>query len=47
MATVSCLVVNIVQNIFFCVFQKNETHTGLEQVVFDDRIFIFSGELSL
>ncbi len=31
MATVSCLVTNILQNIFFCVWEKKETHTGLEQ----------------
>ncbi len=31
MATVSCLVTNIPQNIFFCVWEKKETHTGLEQ----------------
>jgi len=30
-ATVSCLDTNILQNIFFCVQQKKETHTGLEQ----------------
>jgi len=24
-----CLVTNILQNIFFCVWQKEETHTGL------------------
>ncbi len=32
MATVNCLVTDILQNIFFCVQQKKETHTGLEQV---------------
>jgi len=30
MATVNCLVTNIIQNIFFCVQQKKETHTGLD-----------------
>ncbi len=30
-ATVNCLVTNILQNIFFCVQQKNETHSDLEQ----------------
>ncbi len=31
MATVNCLVTNILQNIF-CVQQKKETQTGLEQL---------------
>ncbi len=32
MAIISnCLVTNILQNIFFCVQQKKETHTGLAQ----------------
>jgi len=31
MATINCLVTNIFLNIFFCVQQMNETHTGLEQ----------------
>jgi len=30
MATIYCVVTNIIQNIF-CVQQKNDTHTGLEQ----------------
>ncbi len=30
MATMNCLVTNILQNIFFCVQQRKETHTGLE-----------------
>jgi len=34
---------NILQNIFFCVQQKKETHTGLEQL--DQKLFL--GELSL
>ncbi len=29
MAISNCLVTNILQNIFFCVQQKKETHTGL------------------
>ncbi len=43
MATISCLVTNILHNIFFSVQQKKETHRGLEQVEgeYDDRIFIF------
>ncbi len=32
MATVDFLVNNILQNIFFCVKQKKETRTGLEQL---------------
>ncbi len=32
MATVNCLVTNILHNILFCVQQKKETHTGLEQI---------------
>ncbi len=32
MATVNCLVANILQNIFFCVHQNNEIHAGLEWV---------------
>ncbi len=32
MASINYLVNNIIQNIFFCVQQKKETHTGLEQV---------------
>ncbi len=31
MATISCLATNILQNIFFCVQQKKETHTDLKQ----------------
>ncbi len=31
MATTNCLLTNILQNIFFCVQQMKETHTGLEQ----------------
>jgi len=29
--TIDCLVTNILRNIFFCVQQKKEIHTGLEQ----------------
>ncbi len=32
MATVNCLVTHILQYIIFCVQQKTETHTGLEQL---------------
>ncbi len=32
MATSNCLFTNILQNIVFCVQQKKETHTGLEQL---------------
>ncbi len=28
---VNCLITNILQNIFFCVQQKKETHTGLKR----------------
>ncbi len=31
MANSNCLVTNNLQNIFFCVQQKEEIHTGLEQ----------------
>ncbi len=31
MATINCLVTNILQNIFFCVQQLKENYTGLEQ----------------
>ncbi len=31
MATVNCLVSNILQNIFFCVQQNKEAHAGLER----------------
>jgi len=30
-ATINCLVINILQNVYFCVQQKKETHKGLEQ----------------
>jgi len=32
MGSINCLVTNGLQNIFFCVQQKKETHTGLEQL---------------
>ncbi len=32
MASVNCLITNILQNIGFCVQQKKEIHTGLEQL---------------
>ncbi len=43
MATVNCLITNILQNIFFCAQYKKETHSGLEQVedANDDNIFNF------
>ncbi len=49
MATVNCLVTNILQNTFFCVQQLKETHTdfGLhegEQIMTE---FSFLGELFL
>ncbi len=49
MATVNCLVASILQNIFFCVQQKKETHAGLERHEGEQMItkFSFSGELSL
>ncbi len=31
MATNNCLVTNIINNIIFCVQQKNETHIGFKQ----------------
>ncbi len=37
MATINCLLTNILQNIFFCVQQKKEIHTSLEQ---HDMIFL-------
>ncbi len=45
MGNSNCLNTHIPQNIF-CIQQKKETHTGLEQLVNDDRIKIL-GELSL
>ncbi len=32
MGTSNCLITNILQNIFFCVQQKKETHTRSEQI---------------
>ncbi len=32
MATVNCLVTNILQNTFFCVQQLKDIHTGLDQL---------------
>jgi len=32
MGSINCLVTDILQNIFFCVQQKKEIHTGLKQV---------------
>ncbi len=51
MATINCLITNILQNtcIFFCVQQKKETHTGLEQLKREYMMtgFSFLDELSL
>jgi len=33
MGSINCLVTDILQNNFFCVQQKKEIHTGLEQLV--------------
>jgi len=33
MESINCLVTDVHQNVFFCVQQKKETHTGLEQLV--------------
>ncbi len=46
MATINDLGTNIPQNIFFCVQQKNETHTGLEGV-HDDIILFFGGKKTI
>ncbi len=41
MATSNCLVTNILQNIFFCVQQRKEAHTGLGQLGrVNDRIYV-------
>ncbi len=32
MATVNCLITNILQNIFFCALQKKDIHIDLEQL---------------
>ncbi len=31
MVTINCLIISILQNIFFYVQRKKETHTGLER----------------
>ncbi len=41
MGAANCLITNIFQNIFFCVKQKNETHTVLEQLEGEEIITIF------
>ncbi len=41
MGAANCLVTNIFQNIFFCVKQKKETHTVLEQLEGEEIITIF------
>jgi len=38
MGTINCLVIDILQNIFFCVQLKKEIHIGLVQLV---QLFIF------
>jgi len=45
---INFLVTDILQNIFFCVQQKKETHTGLEQPEGEEMMteFSFLGELS-
>ncbi len=47
MGTINCLITSILPNICFCVQHKKETHTGLEQHVNDDNIFIFGRTISL
>lgn len=44
MATVNCLVTDIVQNIFLCAQWRKKTHTGFEQ---EEGEFSVLGELSL
>jgi len=45
---INCLVTNILQNIFLCVQQKKEIHTGLKQLDGnDDIIFILKSTISL
>ncbi len=46
MATINCLVSNILQNILFCVQQKKETHTSVGWVN-DDRIVISGWTIDL
>ncbi len=48
MAIVTCLAINILQNIL-CVQQKKETHTSLEQLVGESIMseFSFLGEISI
>ncbi len=41
MGAANCLITNIFQNIFFCVKQKKETHTVLEQLEGEEIITIF------
>ncbi len=49
MAAVSCLLNNILQNIFFCVQQKKCIHTGLETLLSEQMMtaFSFLDELAL
>ncbi len=41
MGAANCLITKIFQNIFFCVKQKKETHTVLEQLEGEEIITIF------
>ncbi len=41
MGAANCLITNIFQNILFCVKQKKETHTVLEQLEGEEIITIF------
>ncbi len=42
MGTSDCLITNILQNTFFCVQQKKETQTGLEQLKGEQKITEYS-----
>ncbi len=47
MATINCLVTNILQNIVFCVQQNKQTHTGLElESEGDKHIHILYGDFT-
>jgi len=41
MGTSNFLVTHVLQNIFFCVQQKKEIHTGLEQLKCEEMMAIF------
>jgi len=49
MGSIECLVTNILQNIFFCVQQKKETHTGLKQLEGEEMMteFLFLSDFKL